>query len=252
MFPVLRLGPLSIPAPAFILLFGFFIGNYLAARKAKSFSIDPEIIDNVTWIGLLSGIIGARLSFIAGSPAAFKGNLSSIFSLNPALLDPFGGFVIAVGAAILILSRREIGYWQFLDSLTPFFGTVLASLFFSQFASGNSYGIPSDLPWAIDLWGTMRHPVQIYLFVFSLITLIVLLITAPLIRKPFGSLFLIFGSVTLSYMLFLSYFQSPSGSQVGHFRLDQILYWIGLLIFLTLFNLLQDIAIPKENNEIKE
>ena len=72
MFPILSLGPLSIPAPAFILIVGYFTGSFLLDKKASSFSIDSEIIDRALWIGTISALIGARLSYIAGSPAAFQ------------------------------------------------------------------------------------------------------------------------------------------------------------------------------------
>ncbi len=32
----------------------------------------------------------------------------------------------------------------------------------ANLASGDAFGAPSSLPWAIELWGAARHPVQIY------------------------------------------------------------------------------------------
>ena len=51
MFPIIQIGPLSIPAPAFMLLTGFIAGSYLLDKKARSFSVDSEIIDRALWIG---------------------------------------------------------------------------------------------------------------------------------------------------------------------------------------------------------
>ncbi|HDD62169.1 MAG TPA: hypothetical protein ENF22_06550, partial [Chloroflexi bacterium] len=78
MFPVINLGPLSIPAPAFILIIGYMAGSFLLDKKAASFSMDSETIDRVLWVGTISALIGGRLSFIASSPAAFKGDILSV------------------------------------------------------------------------------------------------------------------------------------------------------------------------------
>ena len=171
MFPIISLGPLSLPAPAFILIIGYLAGSFLLDKKAKSFSIDSKIIDRALWIGTIFAFIGARLSYIAGFPAAFKGNLISIFSLNPALLDPVGGLLIGIGAVFLVISKQNTNYWAFLDSLTPLLGSLFPAYFLSRFASGNGYGVITDLPWGIHMWGAIRHPVQLYLAIFSLFPL---------------------------------------------------------------------------------
>ena len=192
MFPVINLGPLSIPGPALFLIIGYLVGSFLLDKKATSFSMDSEIIDRALWIGTISALIGARLSFIAGSPAAFKGDLLSVLSLNPALLDPTGGLVIGIAAVILVITRQKTDYWLFLDSLTPFLGAMIPAYFLSRFASGNGYGFATNLPWGIQLWGAIRHPVQLYLAVAALIPLAIVLIYAPFKNQSPGSVFLLF------------------------------------------------------------
>ena len=236
MFPVINLGPLSIPAPAFFLIIGYLIGSFLLDKKAASFSMDSEIIDSALWIGTISALIGARLSFIAGSPAAFKGDLLSVLSLNPALLDPAGGLVIGIAAVILVITRQKTDYWLFLDSLTPFLGALLPAYFLSRFASGNGYGLATNLPWGIQLWGAIRHPVQLYLAVAALIPLAIILIYAPFENHPPGSVFLLFSAATSSYLLYFSGFQEPGSYTFAGFRIDQVLFWIILFASLILFN----------------
>jgi len=252
MFPVLSIGPLSLPAPAFILLAGFFLGSYLVEKKARSYSIAPEIIDRVLWIGLLSGIIGARLSFVAASPTAFRGNLLSIISLNPALLDPVGGLLIASATILIFLARKEIDYWVFLDSLTPLLGIIMTAINLSQFAAGKGYGIQTDQPWGVYLWGTVRHPVQLYYFGLSIIVLLIIYFFAPFRNFPPGSSFLFFGSATFGYLLFLSYFQEPVSLAFGSIRSDQLLFWVGFLIFLGLLNYRLEKTQYKAQYEIKK
>ena len=252
MFPIFQIGPLSLPAPAFILLAGFFAGSYLLGRKTNSSLVDSEIIDRALWAGILSGLIGARLSYIAGNPTAFNGDLKSIFSINPSLLDPVGGFLILITFVVLIIIKNKIDPWHFLDSLTPFFGAMLPAFFLSLFASGNGFGTVTDLPWGIYLWGAIRHPVQLYLVLFSLIPLLFILVYTPAKNMPSGSSFLLFSAATFGYLLFCAAFQEPSLPTISGFRTDQILYWFGLLIMLVLINTRFHPRKLKVQNEIKK
>jgi len=251
MFPIISLGPLSLPAPAFILIVGYLAGSFLLNKKASSFSIDSEIIDRALWIGTISALLGARVSYIAGSPAAFKGNLISIISLNPALLDPVGGLIIGIAAVFFVISKQKPDYGTFLDSLTPFLGSMIPAYFLSRFAAGAGYGLITDLPWGIYLWGATRHPVQLYLTAFSLIPLIIILYT-PFKELPSGSTFLLFLIVTSGYILFFTAFQEPRSILISGFRIGQIISWLFLLSTLLLLNYRIQLSAIKEKNEVKE
>ena len=252
MFPIISLGPLSLPAPAFILIVGYLAGSFMLDKKASSFSIDSEIIDRALWIGTISALLGARISYIAGSPAAFKGNLISIISLNPALLDPVGGLIIGIAAVFFVISKQKLDYWTFLDSLTPFLGSMIPAYFLSRFAAGDGYGLITDVPWGIYLWGAIRHPVQLYLAVFSLIPLILILGYAPFKNSPSGSTFLLFSLATSGYTLFLTSFQEPRSILISGFRIGQIISWLFLLSTILLLNYRIRSSPIKEKNEGKE
>jgi len=239
MFLVLNLGPLSIPLPEFILLIGFWAGSALSERRAKLYYLDPNVLEPLLWTSLGLGLIGARLSFIARYPYAFKGQLRSIISLNPGLLDPVGGFLIAAFAGYIIITRRNLLLWTVLDSLTPFFGIMAAAVHLSRFASGNGYGSLSTLPWAVNLWGSNRHPVQLYLCGAAILTLIGVMQISYL-KQPFpGNIFLSFTMATVGYFLFLSRYQAPGKILFEGLRVNQIVSWVILcftLLLSTLFS----------------
>ena len=148
--------------------------------------------------------------------------------------------------------KNKIDPWNYLDSLTPFFGVMLPAFFFSLFASGNGFGTVTDLPWGIYLWGAIRHPVQLYLVLFSLIPLLLILVYAPAKNLPSGSSFLIFSAATFVYLLFCAAFQEPSSPTISGFRIDQILYWLGLLMMLLLINTRLNKRKLKVQDEIKK
>ncbi len=249
MFPVINIGPLSLPTPAFILIIGYLVGSYLLDKKASIFSTDSELIDRALWIGTASALLGARISYIAGFPTAFKGDLISIFSLNPALLDPVGGLIIGCSAAFLVVTKQKIDNWAFLDSLTLFLGALFASYFLSRFSSGDGYGIVTDCPWGIYLWGAVRHPVQLYKAAFALIVLGFVLVFAPSKTKPPGITFLLFSVSTLSYLIFFTHFQESGLPLISGFRIEQVMYWLLLLAALLLLNFRSVTPPTKEQNE---
>lgn len=236
MFPIISIGPFSVPAPSIILLVGYLAGSFLLDKKAQSYSIDSKILDRALWIGTISTLIGARLSYIVTYPAAFRGNFLSVFSINFDLLDPLGGFLIGIAVVFFLISSTKIDYWTFLDSLTPFLGSILPAYFLSRFAAGAGYGLPTNLPWGLLLWGTTRHPVQLYMFCFALVVLTIFLYYFPISNQPSGSTFLLFSNVTFSYLLFLTAYQESTISILAGIRANQILFWFVILITLILLN----------------
>lgn len=234
MFPTINLGPLSLPAPELILFIGFWLGSSFSERHAKRFNVDPLILDKVLWITLLAGIIGARLSYVTRSAFAFEGNLLAIISLNPDLLDPAGGLLISAAIGFFYLSKQQIPVESFLDSLSPFFAVMALALSFSNFASGLGFGTATVLPWGIELWGEIRHPVQIYYIIGGIITLIFLMrFSQSDVYQP-GTIITAFLCMTSGYRLFFSGFQESEFVTVSGIRFSQVIAWVILLISLYL------------------
>lgn len=103
MFPVLQIGPLSLQAPGLVLLLGLWLGLTLAERLAPRFGVNGDTLYNLSFIALIAGIIGARLSFAAQSLQNFLDKPLSLLSPSPNMLDPVGGAVIAIIASLIYL-----------------------------------------------------------------------------------------------------------------------------------------------------
>src|SRR5208337_1658517 len=105
-----------------------------------------------------------NLAIFAQSPA-------SIFSLNTALFDQWGGLSVAAITAFAYGRRIHLLPWPSLDALTPLFAMLAIGIAFSHLASGAAFGKETNLPWAIDQWGAAPQPTQIYEIIASLLTL---------------------------------------------------------------------------------
>ena len=235
MFPILNIGPLSIPAPEFILLLGFWLGSILSERSAVRYQIEPNQIGKLIWTCLAAGIIGGRLSYIAGNPDAFRGNLISILSINPSLLDPTGGILISAVVGYFYHVKLGLPLRRLLDAITPFLIVLAGALSLSNFASGSGFGTATTLPWGIHLWGEVRHPVQLYILLGDLTTLIIILAIKKSDTYWSGKTFLIFTTLAAGFRMFLMGFQEAAPLIAGTLRLNQIVAWMILAISLTLF-----------------
>ncbi len=168
MFPTIQIGPAAIPTSGLVTIIGIWISLSVAERYSERFQVSPSHINNLVFLALAAGLLGARLGYILQHPQAFIANPASILSRNVGLLDPFFGLFCAGLAVIIYIQRKRLSLLSVLDALVPMIAILLAATGFSNFASGSAYGKPSQLPWAIDLWGTTRHPVQIYVLLLSI------------------------------------------------------------------------------------
>ncbi|MBT3313612.1 MAG: hypothetical protein HN390_03265 [Anaerolineae bacterium] len=232
MLPVIQIGPLSLQAPGLFLLISLWVGITLAEKNAKNYKLSADQLSNLILIALVSGVVGARIGYIARFPEAFASAPRNIVSLNPGLLDITGGIAAAIIAAMIYGQRKELLFWDTLDTLLPFFGMLAIGMALSNFASGNAFGMETDLPWAVDLWNTKRHPSQIYEIFAALVTLNVLYPPKRIAQSPAGSAFITFVAITAGYRLFLEAFRGDSTLIFGSIRSAQVIALIVLALAL--------------------
>lgn len=228
MLPIIQIGPLALQAPGLFLLLSLWIGITLAEKSAKIYKIPAEKLSNLILIALVTGILGARITYIAQFPQAFAGNPLNMFSLNPGLLDITGGIAAAIIGAMIYGQRKEMLLWNTLDALIPFFGMLAIGIATSNFASGNAFGMETNLPWGIELWGMKRHPTQIYTMLAALVTLYLLWSPKQDAKSQDGIDFLTFIAFTAGYTLFLEAFRGDSTLIFRGIRSAQVLALIVL------------------------
>ena len=62
MYPYLRLGPFLLQLPLLALLVGVWIGSSLTEKEAARLKLPSNIVSNLIFVGLIAGIVGARLA----------------------------------------------------------------------------------------------------------------------------------------------------------------------------------------------
>lgn len=180
MYPYLRLGPFLLQLPLLALLLGVWIGSALTEKEAARLKLPAAAVNNLVFVGLMVGIVGARLAYAARYLQVYVENPLSLLALNLNTLSGFDGLLIGLVFAALYGWRKKLPLQPTLDALAPGLAAFMVALGMAHFLSGDAFGAPADLPWSIYLWSEYRHPSQAY---EALAALAVFLVAY---KKPFG------------------------------------------------------------------
>ena len=228
MVPIIHIGQIAVQTPGLVILLGMWVGLNLAEKQARFYDTNSNKLLNLITIIIITGLIGARLIFVFRNIDAFINSPINLISTNSGLLDPIGGIGTGFIAAVIYINRKEMAILPLLDALTPFVAVLTVSISLANIASGDAFGIETQLPIGIELWGAKRFPVQIFEF---LMTSIILWIVLPrrengIIHygKP-GSTFFFFTALFAFVQLFLETGKFFSDGYFLTFRLVQVIAW---------------------------
>jgi phosphatidylglycerol:prolipoprotein diacylglycerol transferase len=172
MYPILfEFGNFQIRSYGVIVALSFLLALWMSMREAERKGLDPKLIQDFAIYGLVGGIIGARLYFVLFSePGYFLQHPWEIFAIWSGGIGIIGSLIGGFLVAVWFCRKKGISLLRFGDTLAP--GMALGQTF-GQLAcllNGDSYGRPTDLPWAITYTDPRSlaplniplHPIEIY------------------------------------------------------------------------------------------
>lgn len=224
----------SPPRDLILVVAAIWAGLWLAEKRSAKHGISPNDLNNIAFFPLIGFLLGGRILFAFENFSAFAQNPQSLISLNLDLFDPIGGLAVAVIVAFIYGQRQKLSLWPTLDALTPLFAVFALGLGLAHLASGNAFGNETLLPWGMQLWGSMRHPSQIYESSVSFL-IMGLLWFQKTDSRP-GIHFLTFAALTSGARLFLEAFRGDSTLILGGLRAAQVVAWIALALSLLLLD----------------
>ena len=183
MYPLVQIGPFRLSSGGLVLLLALILGGSMLARVARARGGEQlaRQADNCFYPVLIGAMIGGRLWYglfnldlYGRNPGLFVALRVSDFAGPGALL---GGLL----AGYLWCRWNEFDKLRLADSAALALPLVQALASIGLLLSGEAFGMPTTLPWGVPLFGTMRHPTQLY---FTLAALIVLSVLAWLSRRP--------------------------------------------------------------------
>ncbi len=162
MLPILQIFGLALQLPPFTVLIGLMLSLTIAGRLAEQQGLNGDVISNAGVVAFVTGVLGARLGYVALNWSVYQQDLSAVLALNVNGLLAASGWVCALIVGVFYLRQKHLLTWQTLDVIAPAMVFFLACWALSALFSGDGFGTLTTVPWAIDLWGAQRHPVQAY------------------------------------------------------------------------------------------
>ena len=93
------------------------LGFWIAAREAKRTGQNPENYLDMGIIGVIAGIVGARLYYVIFSWDMYKDNLLDIFNLREGGLANYGGVIAAVISVLVLAKVKHLSAPQIFDTI---------------------------------------------------------------------------------------------------------------------------------------
>ena len=236
MFPYLRLGPFLLQMPLLALLVGLWIGLTFVEREAARLGMNKEKISSLIFYGLVGGIVAARLAYAAQYASVYVSSPFSLFSLNTNTLLPEAGLLFGILIAALYAYRQKLPFRKTLDAVAPGLAFFMIMIGVSHLLSGNAYGAPTRVPWAVYLWSDYRQPAQIYEIFFALVIFTIILSRMILVNAP-GLRFIQFIGLSAIARVFIEAFRGDSTILFDGYRTAQV---VGLAILAVCIVLLRN------------
>ena len=172
MYPVLlQFGNFELRSYGVMVALSLAIALWMSGKEAERKGLDPRLIQDFAVYALFGGIVGARIYFILFSePAYFLQHPWEIVAVWHGGIGVIGSLLGGTVVALWYCRNKKISFLKFGDTLAP--GIALGQTI-GQFAclfNGDSYGKPTDLPWAITYTAPRSlaplnirlHPIEIY------------------------------------------------------------------------------------------
>src|ERR1700730_13450811 len=237
-----QIGPLSFRWYGILMASAMGLGLWLAYREAIRRGLDPDSMLKASELGLLGGLIGARLYYVAFNLDYYLRYPGKIFAVWEAGLAIHGGVLggLLVGGGYAL--------WQglpaitYLDIAAPSLALGQAIGRWGNFINEEAFGTPTSLPWRLFISPSHRpiqfardeffHPTFLYESIcdFLISTLLIRVFRKRFERAP-GALFLTYLGL-YSLGRFMTEALRTDALMLGPIRVAQLASVVGVALAL--------------------
>lgn len=143
-----------------IIACGLLLAVLYAWISAPRYKVDKVKLMNCVLVGIVTGIVGARLYYVIFRWSEYKDNLISIFYIHEGGLAIYGGIIGALLGGLLLAKIQNMKFLPILDITMISFLIGQGIGRWGNFFNQEAYGTVTDLPWAMMSENTGMHPVH--------------------------------------------------------------------------------------------
>ena len=166
---------------------GMCLALVFAFRHGVEFGVDADAMVDVILIGVVMGILCARLYYVALSPYNYS-SLWEVLAIRDGGLAIYGGVIAGFLTAYLFSRRRKISFWALADCCVQglFIGQAIGR--WGNFMNREAFGAATELPWRMRLWTSATtymdvHPTFLYESLWNVIGLLLLYFVVSRARR---------------------------------------------------------------------
>jgi len=172
---------------------GFMAAVFIMQRIRNHADLKKEQVSDITMIGMIGGVIGARIFYVVQFWDQFSNNYAEIIRIDHGGLVFYGGFIVALASIIYYCAVKGISIIAVLDVAAPSIAIGHAAGRIGCFMNACCYGKACDLPWGVVYPANTEpghrftdialHPVQIYEVIGNIIICAILLFVLRRVKK---------------------------------------------------------------------
>ena len=132
-----------------IIALGMSLAVLYAFFNANKFGVDKNKMIDVVIVGIICGIVGARIYYVIFSLDDFSDNFWKIFDLRTGGLAIYGGIIFAFASGFLVCKYKKIKFLPLADMTSIGFLLGQGIGRWGNFMNIEAYGSHTDLPWGM-------------------------------------------------------------------------------------------------------
>ncbi|MEW6443988.1 MAG: prolipoprotein diacylglyceryl transferase [bacterium] len=261
MHPILFVLPLPFSDVKILIYSVFFaitvslvLGICLGTQAAQKRGLPVDIALNMTFVGLITLIVGARVYAFLENPSFYLAHPVRMIKLWEGSLATYGGAIGGMLGCVGYLFCRRQAVLPFLDTYAPYGFLGLGLIRVGDFLNGTAFGRPAEISWAVAFpkgsfaynyqlhQGLIRadaaaslpvHPTQLYeASVCFLIFVLLLAFSGFMARRAAGAGFMLGALVYVASRFWIDCFRQDLQKDLP-FGLAST-QWVGAVLFIVL------------------
>lgn len=146
---LVSIGSLTLSWHGLLAVIGIVAGVSLSLRFARRAGLDVDETELLAAVGVVGGIVGARLFYLMEHWQRFRDDWSSMFLLTEGGITLYGGLLGGVAAGLAFALARGLPVLRLLDVAAP--GMILGQAIgrLGDLINGEHLGTAAGVPWAV-------------------------------------------------------------------------------------------------------